>query len=54
MHFFKEKFEKAVFKDRPNRFVVKCILKGKVIKAYLPSPGRLWELLLPGRKLNRT
>ena len=40
--------EKAVFLSRPNRFTVKCELKGKIVKAYLPNPGRLLELLLPG------
>jgi sugar fermentation stimulation protein A len=39
--------ERAVFLQRPNRFVVLCNLNGKVIKAFLPNPGRLWELLLP-------
>jgi sugar fermentation stimulation protein A len=43
--------EKAVFLRRPNRFVVICNLNGKVIKAFLPNPGRLWELLLPGAVL---
>ncbi len=40
--------EKAVFLARPNRFTIQCELKRKVIKAYLPNPGRLLELLLPG------
>lgn len=40
-------FEKAVFRSRPNRFTVECLLRGKSVKAYLPNPGRLWELLLP-------
>ena len=39
--------EKAIFLRRPNRFVLICNLNGKVIKAFLPNPGRLWELLLP-------
>jgi sugar fermentation stimulation protein A len=43
--------EKAVFLKRPNRFVVVCTLNGKTIKAFLPNPGRLWELLLPGAVL---
>jgi sugar fermentation stimulation protein A len=43
--------EKAVFLKRPNRFVVFCSLNGKTIKAFLPNPGRLWELLLPGAVL---
>jgi len=39
--------EKAVFITRPNRFTIICEFKGKKITAYLPNPGRLWELLLP-------
>ena len=39
----------AVFVDRPNRFLVRCITDELgLLDAYLPNPGRLWELLLPG------
>lgn len=41
----------ASFLSRPNRFVVLCDIKGKTVRAYLPNPGRLWELLFPGTKL---
>jgi sugar fermentation stimulation protein A len=44
--------EKAVFIRRPNRFVVVCKLHGKTLRAFLPNPGRLWELLLPGAVLH--
>jgi len=37
--------------DRPNRFTLLCRLHGKEVKAFLPNPGRLWELLLPGAKV---
>lgn len=40
--------EKATFLKRPNRFTLLCRRNGKVVKAYLPNPGRMWELLLPG------
>ncbi len=46
--------EKAVFRSRPNRFVVECFVNGRMAKAYLPNPGRLWELLLPGATLYLT
>jgi sugar fermentation stimulation protein A len=36
------------FIERPNRFIVLCSLHGKKISAFLPNPGRLWELLFPG------
>jgi sugar fermentation stimulation protein A len=38
----------GTFLDRPNRFVVRFLLDGLCTEAYLPNPGRLWELLLPG------
>ena len=37
----------AQFIDRPNRFLIRCRLGGKTIKAFLPNPGKLLELLLP-------
>ncbi len=42
---------KARFIKRPNRFLVVCDLNGKAVQAHLPNPGRLWELLIPGRVL---
>ncbi len=40
---------KAEFIDRPNRFLVRCKLRGRgVIEAFMPNPGRMWELLFPG------
>jgi sugar fermentation stimulation protein A len=40
--------ESARFLDRPNRFVVQCQNDRQgIFEAYLPNPGRLWELLLP-------
>lgn len=44
---FPETF-KATFKSRPNRFLARCVAEGKEIDAFLPNPGRLQELLLPG------
>jgi sugar fermentation stimulation protein A len=35
--------------ERLNRFVILCSLGKETVRAYLPNPGRLWELLLPGR-----
>lgn len=39
------------FLFRPNRFIVECRLNGQVVRAHLPNPGRLWELLIPGRAI---
>ncbi len=44
-------FDTASFIRRSNRFVVECLLNGKTITAYLPNPGRLWELLRQGSTL---
>lgn len=39
----------GVFLKRLHRFAVECEVNGKIVQAHLPNPGRLWELLLPGR-----
>lgn len=44
-------FYRAVFIRRINRFEVECLVDGKISQAYLPNPGRLWEILLPGKEL---
>lgn len=44
----------ATFLRRINRFVVEVEIEGKPCQAYLPNPGRLWELLIPGRLLYLT
>jgi sugar fermentation stimulation protein A len=41
----------ARFLDRPNRFLVECDYEGEKLTAFLPNPGRLRELLLPGRSV---
>jgi len=40
---------KARFLSRPNRFLVRCEWNSQTISAFLPNPGRLHELLIPGR-----
>ncbi len=42
----------ARFMERPNRFLVRCEcdVHGEVV-AFLPNPGRLWELFRPGVRL---
>lgn len=42
---------KASFIRRPNRFTAECDIGGRRRRAYLPNPGRLRELLLPGAEL---
>jgi len=49
----------AAFRERPNRFVVRAALErdhgrwaaGDEVRCHLPDPGRLTELLRPGRRL---
>ena len=40
---------RARFLIRPNRFLVQCKWRRQILSAFLPNPGRLQELLLPGR-----
>jgi sugar fermentation stimulation protein A len=44
----------ARFIKRLNRFVIECAVDGRTVMAHLPNPGRLWELLLPGRTVYLT
>ncbi len=43
--------KKGTFLKRENRFILKVKIKGKIEDAYLPNPGRLWEILLKGTTL---
>jgi sugar fermentation stimulation protein A len=43
---------KARFLSRPNRFLIHCKYNGRTISAFLPNPGRLQELLLPGHEIH--
>ncbi|MGB9667510.1 MAG: DNA/RNA nuclease SfsA [Thermosulfidibacteraceae bacterium] len=42
---------KGIFKERVNRFVCLVDVGGEIVSAYLPNPGRLWELLIPGTEV---
>jgi sugar fermentation stimulation protein A len=47
-----ERIQTARFIERPNRFIVRCrIPRRGIVDAFLPNPGRLWELLFPDVKL---
>ena len=41
----------ARFTDRPNRYIVTASADGNTVTAHCPNPGRLRELLLPGRRI---
>lgn len=46
-------WHRATFLHRPNRFVVhaRLVETGAEVRTHLPDPGRLGELMLPGRTL---
>jgi len=41
----------AVFLERPNRYIIKAETASGIITAYCPNPGKLMEILIPGRRL---
>ncbi|WP_168718746.1 DNA/RNA nuclease SfsA [Thermosulfurimonas marina] len=43
--------EEGEFLSRPNRFLVRVLLKGREEEAHLHDPGRLPDLVQPGRPL---
>jgi sugar fermentation stimulation protein A len=47
LRLFKDRLQ-ARFLRRPNRFLIQCRRQGRTLSAFLPNPGRLQELLLPG------
>ncbi len=53
LRLFREPF-RATFIRRPNRFLVECTSNGQTLRAFLPNPGRLQELLLPETRLYLT
>ena len=42
---------KGKFVERPNRFLTRVELNGKIVDSHLPDPGRLRELLVVGAEL---
>ena len=50
MQFFKNDLE-GLFLERPNRFIVIADTPAGKIRVHCPNPGRLIEILTPGRKL---
>ncbi len=39
----------ALFLERPNRFLSVLEIEGEEVEAFVPNPGRMHELLTPGR-----
>jgi sugar fermentation stimulation protein A len=42
---------RGIFQGRPNRFSAFVKVKDKVLLTYLPNPGRMHELLIPGTEV---
>jgi sugar fermentation stimulation protein A len=42
---------KAVLIDRPNRFLGRVRLDDKVTEVFIPNPGRMFELMVPGTEV---
>ena len=42
---------RGVFLERPNRFLVLVKVGEKVLPSFLPNPGRMHELLVPGTRV---
>ena len=41
----------ATLRERPNRFLGIVELDGKKVQAFIPNPGRMHELMVPGTKV---
>ena len=46
-----ENITKAVFLDRPNRFIAHVELEGRIETVHVKNTGRCRELLIPGAEL---
>lgn len=48
---YDKELHEAIFLNRPNRFILTCMLKNskEVVTVHLPDPGRLKELLIKNR-----
>ena len=42
---------RGLFRERPNRFLLRCLVEGQIVEAFLPNPGRLEAILLPDTPL---
>jgi sugar fermentation stimulation protein A len=41
----------ALLIDRPNRFLGRVELEGRLVEVFIPNPGRMHELMVPGKKV---
>jgi sugar fermentation stimulation protein A len=47
----KQQVMHATFLERPNRFLARVKVQEKTVDAYVPNPGRMYELMIPGKKV---
>ncbi|MGY5872498.1 MAG: DNA/RNA nuclease SfsA [Candidatus Thorarchaeota archaeon] len=47
----KKRVRVAKFIERPNRFLARVEVNGDVIEAFVPNPGRMYELMIPGKEV---
>ncbi len=41
----------AIFIERPNRFLAKVEVDGDIVEVFVPNPGRMYELMIPGKQV---
>lgn len=46
-----QEIRKGILIDRPNRFLGRVYLDGKVTEVFIPNPGRMYELMIPGKEV---
>jgi len=46
-----EKIARGVFQERPNRFAAFVKIGDAISLSFLPNPGRMYELLIPGTEV---
>lgn len=42
---------RGIFQERPNRFLALVKVGDKILPSFLPNPGRMYELLIPGTEV---
>ncbi|MCK4565788.1 MAG: DNA/RNA nuclease SfsA [Candidatus Thorarchaeota archaeon] len=41
----------ATFIERPNRFLARVEVDGDIVEVFVPNPGRMYELMIPGKQV---
>jgi len=41
----------ATFVERPNRFLARVEVDGEIVETFVPNPGRMYELMIPGKEV---